>query len=1110
MLRRFSTIFTLSFLLVAFMAMTAFAAKSPVELKRSIDPRINKSLIYSYPDETIRQDASGSTTSLGKSTFSRSASAVSPGVTIGNTWYDYQHNGTIGRMIDWGNNPGATTVGAAVVHFSWMKLPDAALAERNYAYNHFNSDLGLVGSVSDVQPTDEYAGYVNVQSTGDARAIIGGHNDQGAGNQAHMYYDFAPGFAFWSNSARVPDSTAGFGEVAHAVIWPKFAYQEGTDTVTHVIAQVSSAGAGDPQSNYYFRKVGANQTGVWDYPPRIVDTVYDLSHDIVASKTSDKIAIAWTANLAYDPAFTDGTMNATCDTCSDTSPFSVQWDNDIYMQTSDDQGVTWNPRVNATKYQYGVAGYRAYTDLSVTLDAADNAHVVWSAVPWAADIANTFLDSQCRLFHYSENVPFIRTVANAEWATSLPNGDNTFDCGPGAWNIFISKMQISECDGKIYVMWVQFQDLANGITDDCAARASSEYSGSANGELYIAISSDGGTTWDAPRNLTNSRTPGCDPNGGLGDCESDNWASMTRYGRTDVAGEDWSGAVVVDPSGSYAGATYLDIQYVHDRDAGGIVQNEGTWQLSNMNWFRLACVEPIPNPQLSYSPNNINAPVWTKPGIELPLDLTVENNGNVALSFSTTIEEDNGTAGWLAVSGLSGAVPSGLSNVEVGTLHLNNAGVQTTEAGLVGRVIFTSNAPSNPDTLSVLLLVVDTLVGEEVDTVSGYLSLAVNNAGNYGNSGDNRLNLDFVNNGADCDTTATVYLYDGSPVVLQISGVDTTLSGSIFDDSWLSPNGFRPTGGKSEGSEVAYNWYSTGTFVTPDSTIAFEQTYYAPTASGANYVIKKLKVWSHDGAAHAGVRIGDAVDWDIPSDSGAWNSAAFDATRNLIYQIGAEFDQDDTLDNGTINPQGTDCVDQNTRFGGMAFLKSFLNGTEDSNIPYSAYTARNDSFVFPNGNFIAGELWTNMDASGYTIDATVEDQHMVMCYNPGLSLGATDTVEYYVSFVTVQSGTSTDIETAADDAAAFAAANFFGSGGCCIADRGNVDGGPDDGTFPGSVDIGDLVYLVSFMFQGGAAPACLEEADIDGSGGAIPIDIADLVALVAFMFQGGAAPVACP
>ncbi len=74
--------------------------------------------------------------------------------------------------------------------------------------------------------------------------------------------------------------------------------------------------------------------------------------------------------------------------------------------------------------------------------------------------------------------------------------------------------------------------------------------------------------------------------------------------------------------------------------------------------------------------------------------------------------------------------------------------------------------------------------------------------------------------------------------------------------------------------------------------------------------------------------------------------------------------------------------------------------------------------------------------------------------------------------------------------------------GCCIADRGNVNGDAGD-----TIDISDLVYLVAFMFQGGAAPPCMEEADVDGS---TAIDISDLVSLVGFMFQGGAAPITCP
>lgn len=86
-----------------------------------------------------------------------------------------------------------------------------------------------------------------------------------------------------------------------------------------------------------------------------------------------------------------------------------------------------------------------------------------------------------------------------------------------------------------------------------------------------------------------------------------------------------------------------------------------------------------------------------------------------------------------------------------------------------------------------------------------------------------------------------------------------------------------------------------------------------------------------------------------------------------------------------------------------------------------------------------------------------------------------------------------------------------GGGGCCMGEiRGNVDNDPGD-----VIDISDLVFLVDYMFTGGPAPTCWEEANIDGSGDGPPdgsedIDISDLVYLVDFMFNGGPAPLPCP
>ncbi len=73
--------------------------------------------------------------------------------------------------------------------------------------------------------------------------------------------------------------------------------------------------------------------------------------------------------------------------------------------------------------------------------------------------------------------------------------------------------------------------------------------------------------------------------------------------------------------------------------------------------------------------------------------------------------------------------------------------------------------------------------------------------------------------------------------------------------------------------------------------------------------------------------------------------------------------------------------------------------------------------------------------------------------------------------------------------------------GCCIGLRGNADNDPLD-----QVLVNDLVFLVNYVFKGGTAPVCLEEADVNGDGN---IFVNDLTLLVNYIFKGGAAPLAC-
>jgi len=197
------------------------------------------------------------------------------------------------------------------------------------------------------------------------------------------------------------------------------------------------------------------------------------------------------------------------------------------------------------------------------------------------------------MFYWGETLGFdglgrgnLITVADLGWDQSVCNG--------GAWQLNGSKMSVSECNNRLYYLWVQFNDIPAGIEDDCAQRGldGTDPYGSANGDLYLAVSETlDGLVWDQGRNITNTHSAGCDPTVGAR-CSSEHWPSMSRTG-TDRTG-DMSGATVIDPSGSYDGDYYLDVVYIDDPEPGSIIQDEGTWQLADVRWFRLACIEPYP------------------------------------------------------------------------------------------------------------------------------------------------------------------------------------------------------------------------------------------------------------------------------------------------------------------------------------------------------------------------------------------------------------------------------------------------------------------------------------------------------------------------------------
>ncbi|MEW5924958.1 MAG: hypothetical protein AB1746_13320, partial [Candidatus Zixiibacteriota bacterium] len=550
--------------------------------------------------DQVKMKENASPVSLG---FMEPASA-SPGMTIGYTTFDIQSYGRMNRQVDWRGNQ--------MVHFIWMKQLNSELGgDRGTGYEAWDSDAGTLsfmgyGGGCDIHPRlgigQNYSGYVGLDVDTEGKVVIGNHHDEGDGYASTIWYDFSPAACFFSPyRRRVPDSSmeyglppADVGTSSGRMIWPQIEYQVwGGDSVTHVFARQSIEPGTDPAIITYYRRTGSDTLGYWEYPPMVVDTTMVIGQCVTASRVSGKAALIWLAPPGNYP----GDPESVTRDWEDIDLGSSQRINDIYYMISTDLGANWQPKLNMTAYDSSRGGYLAESDISVLIDSQDHLHALWPArvinsagYSGSLGIYTNFYGS--RLLHWDELNNEIRTVREANWdITTEVIRDST--CTGGPWNeMSLGKPMLSECDGKFYAVFVQFQNLYNGIYNDCSAArwSGAGPSGTANAELYISVSDNGGFNWDYARNLTNTYTPFCDTSGVPYECESDHYPSVSRFGMQNN-GADFTGVPVVDPSGGgYGGDYFLDVLYVNDKYPGSVLEGKGCWTTNSVKWFRVPCV----------------------------------------------------------------------------------------------------------------------------------------------------------------------------------------------------------------------------------------------------------------------------------------------------------------------------------------------------------------------------------------------------------------------------------------------------------------------------------------------------------------------------------------
>ncbi len=1024
----------------------------------------------------------------------------SRGVLVAQSWWDWQATSVYRGMVE--TNPYLDAADIAGVHFCYMTRPGSGSAAyfNRSGYSCYDAVTGtfpfpggMIAVMDYGISSQECSQYprVVVDQAGKAGitqtywSIFG--DDESIGLIAS--YDLAPMgglFPDLYNSAAMPTATMHLGDIetGYPTQWPEPALTTtATDTILYLAAVENNCEDICYSGIKVWRKIGETQPGI-DPSWALVysDTAWWVNADISTDPTSTKVALCWTLGPPGNRLGDGGNYDV------------------VYAESPTGASGTW---VKHNVTNYSGPGYRADLELNSLYDSNGDLHIIWNGTygttTWGGD--------QGRLFHWSQQNPSLISIV---YPFEYDPGEACGYSGTNTMNV--SRYQIGECDGRLYIVFVSWNDPSYIPTqDDCCRSANIGYA--ANGEVYFTVSKDlQGKSWDKPRNLSNSYTPNCD----TGTCASDNYASISRQGIDDAlfsGTENWTNALTYDPTGgSYTGTAYTHVFYYTDRYPGfaNPPRDQGPWTVNDFRWIRLACVDPVLAPNLVATPSSIAYPEFTHPGVQKIYSVILDNIGNANATIGSIVASEDSVrgavsagSGWLSVTNTPSAIAEASRDSMRVTLNVGGM-IAAGPTVLFGHITIPYSTPAAVLTFPISFTVADTIAYTVWDSIStGCVDLIVGTDGNMGNNYQGKFNMDYAGNVNECDTginsrgDAEIYIGDGSPIIIRKPN-STTYRGSwsAYSSGFQTANGFKPMTGAGYAphgfvSTSSYDMFNSGTFVTVDSLVKVEKTWWAPKhVDSCNFILQRMRVFPATiGSSVTNLQIGEIIDLDIPTDSGTSNNASgSDPARRMIWARG--FNSTDTV---------TDCADNSKRYGGVALLNWFMKNKSCYDSLYGASTIANDAYIY--GGVLADSMSRLMHVSGYSAEPRTTDISALLTVKDGASgytLPANDTLTIFTALATVRTAATTSagldsLKKAIDKAKDFMKKTVKVCASCCSGVTGNVD-------MTGIVDLSDLSALVSYLTGGGYVLPCQPEANVDNTG---IVDLSDLSALVSYLTGGG-------
>ena len=669
------------------------------------------------------------------------------------------------------------------------------------------------------------------------------------------------------------------------------------------------------------------------------------------------------------------------------------------------------------------------------------------------------------------------------------------------------------------------------------------------GQLYTSVYDEQWGGWDRPQitvddgdTLDHSSAPGnatCIPQEydwvndqvvTTGNCSSEYWSSMARYGRLDSC---------FSLDGIPKGSPVIDIMYVNDQAPGGCVQpSSGVWALNPVQWYVDSCRQAIPEPGFSVSPSRIGICYTTEIVVLDSSDtqdllLTLSNPGLIDNTpVSVTPVYDSGGLGGGATT-VTAAPNSGITIPKLGGEVPVVLTITTTNEQDFTTVFYTieisHQAGANPPTIAevpLCITVANDYIPLEADTIATTCkNLRIYNNGQMSNDGDN-VSLDYT---TDPDNCNDIYLYDGSKIVCReavLPGDDSTMCWfSIFGTYYGNQRAIVQASPLfvDDASFTDYTYASTE-MMTADSSIGLIVEYYAPKTD-CEYMLIKQKMFNRTEVTLTGVAWGDALDWDIygyhPNNNRFTevnhNFGDFDAAKYLVWQTNnkggegcdpAQADACDTLSTtdrsgGIAAAQNTGAAQDGAGFKNYLVLENdtWVYGTGDSAQAGNPYPPSLMYNLMTTTDGFYNEFDPVADDSG---EIHGEDLNMVVTIGV-VDLAPGDTV-CAVKIVT----------TSKDDPGQTLLKGYVDQANTFVANHDEIkcalqtecDCVPGDPNADGDFNVGDAVYLINYVFKGGAAPVpyviCSGDPNKD-----CQVNVGDAVYMINYVFKGGPAPATC-